>query len=100
MNSITSRIGEYKGVHLVTGRATPTDEGTLVASTVTRPGQAPVQVGWLVGNVGGQMKVIDVVAEGTSLRLTQRSDYTSYLSQHGNNVQALLDGLKRQAAQQ
>jgi len=100
MISITARLGDYKGVKLVTGRTQPTGDGTLVASTVTRPGQQPVSVGWLIGNAGGTQKVIDVVAEGTSLRQTQRSDYTSYLEQHGDNVQALIDGLQRQAAGQ
>jgi phospholipid transport system substrate-binding protein len=41
-----------------------------------------------------------VVAEGTSLRLTQRSDYASYLSRNNNNVQALIDAMRQQAKQQ
>jgi phospholipid transport system substrate-binding protein len=45
---------------------------------------------------GGSPKIVDVVAEGTSLRLTQRSDYASYLSQHGNNVDALIAAMKAQ----
>jgi phospholipid transport system substrate-binding protein len=39
-----------------------------------------------------------VIAEGTSLRLTQRSDYAAFLSRNGNSVQALIDALKQQAA--
>jgi phospholipid transport system substrate-binding protein len=39
-----------------------------------------------------------VVAEGTSLRLTQRSDYTSFLSQHNGDVGALIAALKRQTS--
>jgi phospholipid transport system substrate-binding protein len=39
-----------------------------------------------------------VVAEGTSLRLTQRSDYSSYLSHNGNNVDTLISAMRRQVA--
>jgi phospholipid transport system substrate-binding protein len=46
----------------------------------------------------GPPMVIDVIAEGTSLRLTQRCDYASFLSRNGNNVQALIDALRQQAA--
>ncbi len=30
--------------------------------------------------ISGSPKIVDVIAEGTSLRLTQRSDYASYLA--------------------
>jgi phospholipid transport system substrate-binding protein len=43
------------------------------------------------------MKIIDVIAEGTSLRLTQRSDYSSFLARNSNNVQALIDAMRQQA---
>jgi phospholipid transport system substrate-binding protein len=37
--------------------------------------------------------------EGIWLALSQRSDFTAFLQQHGGNVKALTDDLKRQAAQ-
>ena len=54
---------------------------------------------WLVSTDSGSLKIIDVIAEGTSLRLTQRSDYAAYLSHNNNSVQALIDALKQQASQ-
>ena len=39
---------------------------------------------------------MDVVAEGTSLRLTQRSDYASYLTHNGNDVEKLIAAMRRQ----
>jgi phospholipid transport system substrate-binding protein len=69
-----------------------------VTTTVTRPNNAPNRVDWLVSSDSGSSLVIDVIAEGTSLRLTQRNDYTSYLSRNNNNVQSLIDALKKQAA--
>ena len=43
-------------------------------------------------------KIVDVIAEGTSLRVTQRSDYDSYLSRNGNSVTALIDAMRAQIA--
>ena len=75
------------------GRAQPADGGMLINTTVTRPGAAPSKVDWLVSPA---LKLIDLIAEGTSLRLTQRSDYSSFLSSHSNDVQALLDAMRKQ----
>jgi phospholipid transport system substrate-binding protein len=57
-------------------------------------------VDWLVSNDSGSPRIIDVIAEGTSLRLTQRNDYTAYLGRNNNQVQALVDALRKQAAGQ
>ncbi|HEY0422231.1 MAG TPA: ABC transporter substrate-binding protein [Rhodopila sp.] len=42
---------------------------------------------------------MDVVAEGTSLRLTQRQDYASYLTHNNNNIDALIAAMKSQVSQ-
>jgi phospholipid transport system substrate-binding protein len=55
-------------------------------------------VQWVVDSSTGSPKIVDVVAEGTSLRLTQRSDYASYLERHGNDIGQLLAALHRQLA--
>ncbi len=96
--NVTSKIGDYTGVTITVGRAVPRAEGVVVATTVTRPGQAPAEVDWLVKQIGGAPKIVDVVAEGTSLRLTQRSDYASYISRHNDSVPALITALRAQAA--
>ena len=96
INNITSKIGEYKGVTFSVGAANVRGGETVVSSIVTRPNNAPNNVQWIVNMSGGSPKIVDVVAEGTSLRLTQRSDYASYLSQHGNNVDALIAAMKAQ----
>jgi phospholipid transport system substrate-binding protein len=97
MFNITGKIGEYQGVSIVIGRAQPREGAIVVASVVNRPGNPPSKVDWLVSTGGGGPKIIDVIAEGTSLRLTQRSDYSAYLARNNNNVQALIDALKQQA---
>jgi phospholipid transport system substrate-binding protein len=97
VNNITGRVGEYQGVTIVTNRAAARESDVAVTTTVTRPNNAPNRVDWLVSAESGKPKVIDVIAEGTSLRLTQRNDYLSYLSHNNNDLQALIDALRQQA---
>ncbi|MDE2007382.1 MAG: ABC transporter substrate-binding protein, partial [Rhodospirillales bacterium] len=97
--NVTAKIGAYKGVAFALGRATPREEGVMVATTVTRPGEAPAEVDWLVGEVGAAPRIIDVVAEGTSLRVTQRSDYASFITHHNDDIGALIAALRKQVGQ-
>ncbi len=97
IRNISEKVGEYEGVTYTLGRASRREGDISVATVVNRPGNAPNKVDWVVA-ADGPPKVIDVIAEGTSLRLTQRSDYAAYLSRNGNNVQALIDALRQQAA--
>jgi len=96
LKNITSKLGDYTGVTFAVGRATPGDGTVSVATIVTRPNSAPANVEWIVSFSSGAPRIVDVIAEGTSLRLTQRSDYASYLSQNNNNVAALLDAMQKQ----
>jgi phospholipid transport system substrate-binding protein len=97
IRSVSDKVGEYQGVTYTMGRAARREADIAVSTVVNRPGNAPNRVEWVVDAEGPPM-VIDVIAEGTSLRLTQRSDYASFLSRNGNNVQALIDALRQQAA--
>ena len=99
VTNITSKLGEYQGVTFTMGRTRQQDEEAVVSTTVVRPNNAPTAVDWVIANPTSEPKIIDVVAEGTSLRLTQRSDYASYLSRNGNNVGALIEAMRHQAAQ-
>ncbi len=97
MKNVLGRIGEYKGTTFEMGPAAAKDSAISVITQLTRPNNAPNRVEWLVADAPGP-KVIDLIAEGTSLRLTQRSDYTSFIGQHGGTLQGLINALIAQAA--
>ena len=97
--NIASKIGEYQGVRFVVGATQDRDVGELVSTTIERPNNPPVNVQWVVANAGTDPKVVDVIAEGTSLRITQRDDYASFLTQHGDNIDGLLDAIRHQLSQ-
>ena len=94
--SIGGHLGDYKGVTFTTERAIPSDAGVAVRTMLNRPGQPSARVDWVVSNASGSPKIVDVLAEGTSLRLTQRSDYSSFLNSHGRDVQALIAAMRKQ----
>ncbi len=99
VTSITSKLGEYQGVKFTMGRGKPQDETVVVSTTVERPNNAPTAVDWYISNPAAEPKIIDVVAEGTSLRLTQRQDYGSYLTHNNNDINALIAAMKSQVSQ-
>ena len=96
-NNVLGRIGEFQGVTFEMGKPVPKDDAVAVGTTLNRPNNAPNRVDWVVGDIGGP-KVIDVIAEGTSLRLTQRSDYLGFIGRNGNSLGPLIDALRQQSA--
>ena len=98
VKNITGKVGDYAGVNIIMQKTFSRDDGVVVSTSVERAGNAPAKVDWLLSMDSGNPLVIDVIAEGTSLRLTQRNDYSAFLSSHSNSVTALLDALKQQAS--
>jgi phospholipid transport system substrate-binding protein len=98
VTNVTGKLGEYQGVTFAMGRSTLQDDEAVVSTVVNRPNNPPTAVDWVIADPSGNPKIIDVVAEGTSLRLTQRQDYASYLSHNSGKVEALIMAMRRQIA--
>ena len=100
-NNILGKMGQYKGVAFEVEGTTPHGPGNNAVNTkITRPGQPPLAVQWIVSQVDGAPKITDVIGEGVSLKITERGDYTSYLGRNGGSIPALLKAMERQAARQ
>lgn len=99
VTNITSKLGEYQGVTFTMGRSKAQDDEAVISTTVVRPNNAPTAVDWVISNPSSNPKIVDVLAEGTSLRLTQRQDYASYLVHNNNNIDALIAAMNTQVAQ-
>jgi len=99
VTNIGTKLGEYEGVRFMVNRAVPAQDGVQVDTTVLRPNQPPTNVGWVIASPAGNPKIVDVIAEGTSLRLTQRSDYGSFLTHNNSNIDALINAMQHQVAQ-
>ena len=99
ITNISSKLGDYQGVRFTMGRAVQDGENARVSTVVERPNNPPTAVDWIVESPATDPKIVDVVAEGTSLRLTQRSDYASYLLHNNNNIDALISAMRQQVTQ-
>ena len=58
-------------------------------------GASPVLVNWRVRAKSGAYKIVDVMVEGISLGLTQRSEFASVIRKSGGKIEGLLEELRR-----
>ena len=96
--AVTGQTSTFQGATFTVANPTQQPAGIVVGTTVNVPGKAPTTVQWVVAMMNGQPKIIDIIAEGTSLRLTERNDYAGVISQHGGDIQPLLDAMRNQLA--
>lgn len=73
------------------------EDSIYVPTVVQRAKTPPLKVTWVVNTDADNPRIVDVIAEGTSLRITMRSDYASFLHQHDESIEALLQALRQQA---
>ncbi|RYJ03727.1 MAG: ABC transporter substrate-binding protein [Acetobacteraceae bacterium] len=100
IRNLSARFGEYQGVRFSLGRTQQrTEDDVLVNTVIERPNSAAFSLDWRVGDINGQPKVVDVIAEGTSLRLTQRSEYSSVIQRNNGQIAALLQAMRGQIQQ-
>lgn len=91
----SDRFSEYKGQQLeVSGARKETETDIIVMSQVVSQGGEPIQVDWRVRKREGRYKVIDVIVEGVSMAMTQRSDFSSVIQRGGGDVGVLLTHLR------
>jgi phospholipid transport system substrate-binding protein len=95
VQAYAARFAEYSGEQFkVTGERADGD-ATVVQSEVAKPGAQPAKVDWRVAQTGGQPKIVDVVVEGVSMAVTQRSEFASVIQRNGGNVEGLLKALRQ-----
>jgi len=75
------------------------EDSIIVPTVIERAGTPPFKVIWVVNTDAANPRIVDVIAEGTSLRLTIRSDYAAFLHQHNESVDALLEALRQQTCE-
>jgi phospholipid transport system substrate-binding protein len=93
------RFENYQGQKFEIRGARPADgkEDTLVSSVIIPADNPEIQVDWLVRLEDGHYKIVDVIADGVSLSVTQRSDFSSVIQRGGGDIQVLLAHLRQQA---
>lgn len=101
VNSYAARFSQYGGetLRIVDERADG-ESGHAVNSQIVRPSAPPIMVQWRVRDAEGGPKIVDVVIEGVSLAITQRSEFASVIQQNGGRIDPLIEQLRQKSAAQ
>lgn len=96
VNVYSKRFSEYNGqvVKVSTARLTGKADA-LVSSSIVPESGPKIHVDWRIRKKkNGKFKVIDIIVEGVSMSLTQRSDFASVIQRGGGKVEVLLAHLR------
>ena len=92
----SNRLAEYSGETLHVTGTRPAPDGSVVSSEIVRPnGAPPAKVDWVLTPHDGAYKISDVVVEGVSMAVTQRSEFASVIQRNGGQVQGLITALRQ-----
>jgi phospholipid transport system substrate-binding protein len=69
-----------------------------VASRIRRRGGEPIRIDWRLLRRGGSWRIVDVVVEGMSMVLSQRSEYAAVIKGDGGKIEGLLVKLREKTA--
>lgn len=91
----SNRLAEYSGETLKVLGSRAEADGSLVQSEIVRPnGAPPAKVDWRLTRTDGGYKISDVIVEGISMAVTQRSEFASVIQRNGGQVQGLIRVLR------
>jgi phospholipid transport system substrate-binding protein len=95
VQTYTTRFEDYSGQQLKVGGAEPSGSTDyIVISQVVQKDGPPVNLQWRVRKKDSGLRIVDVVVEGVSMSVTQRSDFASVIQNGGGKIDALLTSLR------
>jgi phospholipid transport system substrate-binding protein len=95
VRSYAVRFAGYSGETFAVKGSTPGPKSaTLVHSKVLRGNAEPIRVDWRVEPRGDKLVITDVIVEGVSMSVTQRSEFASVIQSSGGKIEGLLEALR------
>jgi phospholipid transport system substrate-binding protein len=99
VQSYSTRFSEYHGESFQVAGSTTDQTGiTVVHSKIDMPSSEDVRVDWHLRPRDASFAIVDIVVEGVSMAVTQRSEFASVIQSRGG-VAGLLDALRAKNAQ-
>lgn len=96
--SYATRFKEYTSEKFeILGARPERDEGITVLTRIMHPNGQAILIDWKLFEKKGKLQIYDVILEGISMGITQRSEYASVIQQGGGKMQALLQALEAKA---
>lgn len=90
------RFKDYNGNALDVKSARADGENdAIVFSEIIPQSKQKIKVDWRVRNKNGKFSIVDIIVEGVSMSLTQRSDFASVIQRGGGDIEVLLAHLRK-----
>jgi phospholipid transport system substrate-binding protein len=101
VKSYAKTFTQYAGERFQVTDARAQDDGSVVVNShINRPNGDVIRLDWRVEDVGGKLKITDLIVEGVSLRTTRRSEFASAIQSSGGTVAGLLNTLRQKVGSQ
>lgn len=95
VRSYAHRFEQYDGeTFRVTGERPDGASGRLVESEINQKSGPPLKVQWRVRESDEGLKIVDILVEGVSMAVTQRSEFAAVVQKHGGRVDGLIGELE------
>jgi len=99
VQSYSTRFSDYHGEKFEVAGSSPADSGAIVVhSKIDMPSSEDVRVDWHLRPTDNGFAITDIVVEGVSMAVTQRSEFASVIQSRGG-VAGLLEALRTKNAQ-
>ena len=99
VKTYSSRFGEYTGEKLkLVNFENESNPRIFLVHTVLEREDAPIiKVDWRIGKKKDRYVILDIVIEGISLAVTQRSEFTAVIDQNEGDINKLISLLKEKS---
>ncbi len=95
----TARLSNFGGEALKVRGSRSDGGGVIVSTDVSSPGVAsPMKIDWRLVSDNGSYKISDVIVEGVSMMVTQRSEFASIVQRNGGQVRGLIAMMREKTA--
>jgi phospholipid transport system substrate-binding protein len=96
VKSYAVRFADYAGESFsVQGATGGSDGSAIVHSQINRRGAEKIRVDWRVQENQDKLAITDLVVEGVSMAVTQRSEFASVIQSKGGKVAGLIEALRK-----
>ena len=95
----TARLANFGGETFKTRGSRSDGDGVIVSTDVISPGStSPLRIDWRLVNDNGRYKINDVIVEGISMAVTQRSEFASIIQRNGGQLRGLIAMMREKTA--
>ena len=97
VDTYADRFAKYSGEKLVVNKSEVRGKGDALVHTIMIrvDGAKPLKVTWRVRGKNGIYKIVDIMVEGISMVVTQKSEFASFIQKNGGSLGPLLIELRK-----